>query len=158
MARPLLKPATWFLMLLSAACLAKDNHGLPTGVVTYQQVLSRPEAHLYYPGARVAESHGDGEIPSLLEGNRPAYTDAHLVASDATRQRVDDWYEAKLTASGWHLDSRTEATVSYGRDTRESFTIWFLQSASPDIEWDGKGVLYSIHYQIAPCSQAGTSC
>lgn len=159
MPRLLLQAGTWFLVLLSAACLATDNHGLPTGVVTYQQVLSRPEAHLYYPGAHAVESHGEGEIQSLLEGNRPAYVQTYLVVSDATQKQVGDWYRAQLTASGWHSDSATEgASISYARDTRESFTIWFFKSAPTGIPWDGKGTLFSIGYQIAPCSQTGVSC
>jgi hypothetical protein len=158
MSRILYSATASLVMLFSSACLGTDAHGLPTGQVTHQQVLSRPEAHLYYPGAQVMESHGEAEIPSLLEGNRPAYVETYLVVSDTPRQRIDEWYATKLTAAGWHLDSRTEPNVSYSKDTRESFTIWYFKVAPPGINWDGKGTLYSIGYQIAPCSQAGVSC
>ena len=146
------------LLLGGAALMVKHALGLPTGVVTYQQVLSRPEAHLYYPGAHVVESHGDDEQPSLLEGNRPAFVQTYLVVSDAARAQVDDWYRTKLTTSGWHVDLKTDADVSYARGTRESFTIGFAKVAPTGIPWDGRGTLYNIHYQLAPCSQAGVSC
>ena len=155
MSRVVLVVISFCLLVGAAALLIRDAVGLPTGVVTYQQVLSRPEAHLYYPGAHVRESHGEDEQPSLLEGNRPAYVQTFLVVSDATRQQIDDWYSTKLTASGWHVDSKADPLVSYARGTRESFTIWFYRVAPPGIEWDGKGTLYTIGYQIAPCSGLG---
>lgn len=152
-----LQPASWFFVLLTAACLAKDSHGLPTGVITYQQILARPEGHLFFPGSHVVEVHGDGEIADSLEGNRPAYVETYLTTS-ASRQEVEDWYRSQLTKAGWATDSQTQASQSYARDTRESFTIWFIQVAPKGVQWDGRGTLYSIDYQIAPCSQSGVIC
>jgi len=158
MARILPSAITASLLLFVSACLGIDSYGLPTGTVTQQQVLSRPEAHLYYPGAHVVGSSSAGEVPSSLEGNRPAFAETYLVVSNTSRQRIDDWYAKKLKEAGWHFDSRNDPNVSYTRGTRESFTIWFFKAAPTGVKWDGTGTLYSIGYQIAPCSRAGVSC
>jgi hypothetical protein len=90
MSRGLLVVIGLCLVIVGAGWLVKGAIGLPTGVITYQQVLTRPEAHLYYPGSHVAESHGEGEQPSVLESDIPAYVQTYLVASDATPQQVDE--------------------------------------------------------------------
>jgi hypothetical protein len=149
------------LLLLVGACglgLGKDAHGLPTGLVSEKDILGRPEASLYYPGSKVVESHGEGELSSPLEGNRPAYVQTYLIAAEADRQGIEDWYGKKLTALGWHRDGNHEPSVWFARDSRESFTLRFSTVAPPDIPWDGNGTLFSIDYQIAPCSQQGVTC
>jgi len=108
--------------------------------------------------AHVVGSSSAGEVPSSLEGNRPAFAETYLVVSNTSRQRIDDWYAKKLKEAGWHFDSRNDPNVSYTRGTRESFTIWFFKAAPTGVKWDGTGTLYSIGYQIAPCSRAGVSC
>ena len=150
MSRGLLVVIGLCLLVGGAGLLVRDAFGLPSGAITYQQVLSRAEAHLYYPGSHVAESHGDDAVQTVLEGNRPAFVQTYLVVSEATRQQVDEWYRTKLTASGWRVDSRTDFGVGYVRGTREAFDIGFPRVAPGDVPWDGKGTLYVIGYQIAP--------
>jgi hypothetical protein len=136
------------LVVGGAFWLVNDAFGLPSGNITYQQLLSRPESHLYYPGAKAIESHGDGVRQGLP--NFPAFVQTYLVVSDVTWQQVDDWYRTKLTASGWRSDLKIDFGASYVRGDREDFTIGFPRIAPPGVPWDGKGTLYNIHYQIAP--------
>ena len=150
---------SWTLVLISTGCqAAKDANGLPTGPVTKQDLLARPESHLYYPGSRVIQSHAAGEVDRPLEGDFPAAVQTYLEVDGVTDQEVYGWYQAELTRSGWHKDKQVAEDVDYSRDTRETLVVAVFAGAPPGVPWDGRGKLYSIYYDIAPCSQEGVRC
>ena len=82
------------------------------GGVTYKDVVSHAEAHLYYPGSRVVSREGgDEERGGLDTGRSPAVATTDL-ATDATMSQVYAWYEGQLKSRGWKL--RKTETIDGG--------------------------------------------
>lgn len=149
------------LILLLALALrgsqgGKDAYGISKGSVSYQEVSSRPEAHLYYRGSQVLESHAAPEKSKY----RPAYVYTHL-AAEATPQQIGDWYRDELLRKGWHLEGNTPQCCGgheyyYLKARRERFDLTIFGTGLPQsLHYDGKGTVYSIHYEIGSCATRG---
>src|SRR5438445_11433183 len=73
------------------------------GGVTYKDVVSHAEAHLYYPGSRVVSREGgDDERGGLGTGRSPAVATTDL-ATDATMSQVYACDEGQLQSRGCTL-------------------------------------------------------
>jgi hypothetical protein len=128
------------LTVASAAMLAA------CGGVTYKDVLSHPEAHLYYPGSRVVSKAGADESSGLDTGRMPAGATTNL-ATAATLSEVYAWYKAELTSRGWKL--RKTETIGGGYDlfTRGTRDVFYVSAAAG-------AATYSIRYLIIPAGCA----
>jgi hypothetical protein len=116
------------------------------GEVTYKDVVSHAEAHLYYPGSHVVSKAGADEHSGLDTGRVPAGATTNL-ATDATLSEIYAWYKGELSSRGWTL--RKTETINGGyelftRGTRDVFQV------SPG---SGAGT-YSIQYMILPADCA----
>jgi hypothetical protein len=79
-----------------------DSATLPVGPVSYQFVSSRPEAHLVYPGAQLAQNLGGGEQGNPIEGgSSSAFAGAILTTPDSPRD-IYGWYRAQLESRHYH--------------------------------------------------------
>jgi hypothetical protein len=116
------------------------------GGVTYKDLASHAEEHLYYPGSHVVNKAGGDEQSGLDTGRVPAKATTNL-ATDATISEIYAWYKSELSSRGWTL--RKTETINGGyelftRGTRDVFQV------SP-----GSGAAtYSIEFSIIPASCA----
>lgn len=95
--------------------------------VSYQEVSSRPEANLLYPGSTVIRKVGSGQEPSFAGNKSPAFAGA-VAATTATAQQVNDFYSKWMTAHGWTpysigLVGPEISAQGYQRGARERFTL-----------------------------------
>ena len=81
------------------------------GGVTYKDVVSHAEAHLYYPGSRVVSREGgDEERGGLDTGRSPAVATTDL-ATDATMSQVYAWYEGQRVGLGEEFLTCVDACI-----------------------------------------------
>ena len=153
------------LLLLLNRCgglLGCDVQALPRGPVTFDQIKSHPEGHLFYPGARVYWPIGGGEQRSDLEGiTNPAFAGA-ILTSSASTDEIDQWYREWMQSHGWEPDRRIRSGVwlshlDFKRGSRELFTVAIddprlltgvLGTAVPT----DRGTVFEIRYEILPAS------
>lgn len=128
------------LLVLAAAALAA------CGEVTYSDLLSHPESHLYYPGSKVVARSGGGEDSGLDTGRIPAKTTV-VLAVDAPMSDIYGWYEAHLAATGWHLRKTEMINGGYELFTKGKNQVF---QVSPD----PKEGTYAIYYSILPAACA----
>src|ERR671937_2960571 len=98
-------PLLWLgLVALCGATLAIGlvafGRILPLGPVSVDDLRSRPEAHLFYPGSRVLRTSSRPEDRQVGDGPVPATIETDLVA-DATSESILSWYAAGLNDDGW---------------------------------------------------------
>jgi hypothetical protein len=122
---------------------------LPTGPITSQYMLSRPEADLYYPGSRVLKTSMDGQGPDGgLYRPRPAYAQAFLEATASSEQLIN-WYRQQLQQRGWQFNFQQGTLIDFTRGDRENFDMQVVGDQPPSgIVSDGKGTVYQTYYQI----------
>jgi hypothetical protein len=130
------------LIVASAAMLAA------CGGVTYKDVLSHPEAHLYYPGSRVVSKAGADEGSGLDTGRTPAGATTNL-ATDATLSEIYAWYKAELSSRGWKLRKTETIGGGYELFTRGTRDVFYVSAGSGT-------ATYEIRYLIIPASCATT--
>jgi hypothetical protein len=154
------------VLLLVNRCggiLGCDAQALPRGPVTFEQVKSHPEGHLFYPGAHVYWPIGGGEERNLIEGGaNPAFAGAILTSHDSA-DAIVGWYQNWLLSHGWAVDDRAIGStvwvsyVGFTRGSREQFTVAIddpkllsgvLGTAVPS----DRGTVFEVRYQIRPGS------
>jgi len=118
------------------------------GGVTYKDVLSHPEAHLYYPGSRVVSKAGADERTGLDTGRMPAGATTNL-ATDAALSEIYAWYKAELTSRGWKLRKTETIGGGYELFTRGTQDVFQVSRGSG-------AATYSIEYLVIPASCATT--
>jgi hypothetical protein len=103
-----------------------DKYGLPIQNVSYEFVSSRPEAKLYYPGAKIFSPFGQ---PQRGTGT-VAFSGAVMTSNDSP-EKIYAWYHDWLLAHGWqehtsfvHVATHvsTKDYVKQGQD-REIFEV-----------------------------------
>jgi hypothetical protein len=154
------------LLLLLNKCssiLGCDAQGLPRGPVTFDQVRSHPEAHLFYPGAQVYWPVGGEEQRNWIEGgSNPAFSGAILISQVSTDE-IYSWYQTWLYSHGWEVDHRAIGStvwVSYRgfrRGAREEFTVaidnpQLLSGTLGTKVPTDRGAVFEALYQILPAS------
>lgn len=89
------------ILLLAAAVVFGLVLVFPDRNVSYEELISHPEARLYYPGSQVLSAQGTGEEQGI---------DVHTWASFTSNLRVNasptqilSWYERELESRGWTL-------------------------------------------------------
>jgi hypothetical protein len=144
----------------STACRV-DAEGFPTCPVTYAQVSSHEESHLYYPGSTVFSPFGSREVGGL-EGKESAFAGAVLTTT-APPDTVMQWYAHWASSHGWtayaapRLSNQT-TTNGYYRGKRENFIVAIDDPAalgrvlgrSVPTDVTVYEVSYSIHPYYAP--------
>jgi hypothetical protein len=108
-----------------------DQYGLPTRLVSYEYVSSRPEAKLFYPNGKVYSPFGQ----AMRNNNSVAFTGAVMTSTDPP-EKIYKWYHDWLLAHSWRYDEQaiggratTQVSIkSYSRsgsgiDSREVFYI-----------------------------------
>jgi len=118
------------------------------GEVTYSDLLSHPESHLFYPGSRVVTRSGGGEHSGLDTGRIPASTTVVLV-TDAPMTQIYAWYRSHLVATGWALRDTEPETMNGGYELFTKGKDQVFQ-VSPD----PKEGTYAIYYSILPAACA----
>ena len=109
------------------------------GGVTYKDVVSHAEAHLYYPGSRVVSREGgDEERGGLDTGRSPAVATTDL-ATDATMSQVYAWYEGQLKSRGWKLRKTETIDGGYELFTRGTRDVFYISAAPGDARRAGHG-------------------
>jgi hypothetical protein len=136
------------VLLLVNRCggiLGCDAQALPRGPVTFDQVKSHPEGHLFYPGAHVYWPIGG------------------ILTSHDSADAIVGWYQNWLLSHGWAVDDRAIGStvwvsyVAFKRGSREQFTVAIddpkllsgvLGTAVPS----DRGTVFEVRYQIRPGS------
>jgi hypothetical protein len=132
--------ARLLLFFMAAALVA-------CGEVSYSDVLSHPESHLYYPGSRVITRSGGGEHRGGLDtGRTPAQTNV-ILAVDAPMSKIYSWYEAHLAAMGWSLRKTETINGGYELFTKGKNQVF-------EVSPDPKVGTYAIYYAILPAACA----
>jgi hypothetical protein len=153
------------VLLLLNRCggiLGCDSKALPRGPVTFDQVKSHPEGHLFYPGAHVYWPIGGGEQRGGLEGiTNTAFAGANLT-STASVDEINQWYQQWMLAHGWQADRRIRSGVwlshmDFKRGTRELFTVAIddpalLSAVLGTPVPSNRGTVFEIRYEILPSS------
>jgi hypothetical protein len=153
------------LVLLLNRCvgfLGCDAQALPRGPVTFDQVKSHPEGHLFYPGAQVLWPLGSGERSDALGGiTNPAFAGA-ILTSNASADEIYGWYREWMLSHGWQPDRRIGLTVwtshvDFKRGSRELFTIavdnpQLLSGVLGRQVPNDRGTVFETAYQILPAS------
>lgn len=150
------------LALWLTACGQRDSNRLPVGMVSYDFIKSRPEAHLYYPGSTVFSPFGGPEERHLFESNNSAFAGAVLITKDPPEQ-IYQWYKDWMLSHGWqpHVFPRATTQTSlegYVRGSRERF---FVAMDDPELLSgtlgrkvpQGEGTVFEITFLIVPASK-----
>ena len=116
------------------------------GGVTYKDVVSHAESHLYYPGSRIVSKAGGGEHSGLDTGRIPAGASTNL-ATDAAMSQVYVWYESQLRSRGWMLRKTETINGGYRLFTRGTRDVFYVSPASGP-------ATYGIRYIIIPADCA----
>jgi hypothetical protein len=154
------------IVLLLNRCggiLGCDAQALPRGPVTFDQVKSHPEGHLFYPGAHIYWPIGGGEQRNSIEGGtNPAFSGA-ILTSNRSPDEIFAWYQSWLFSHGWALDQRAIGStvwvsyVGFKRGSREQFTVaiddpkLLTGVLGPPVPSD-RGTVFEVRYQIRPAS------
>ena len=148
---------------------------LTTSTLTASYMQSRPEARLWFPLSRVLSEQASGEGPydPMLVGHPPGKApdslslilEVPLPPTDSTGSVIWGWYGPQLRLRGWHLVSRENKPAGdyaqvYARGLRERIWIGFDYDTVPGpvTEYDGHGAIYTIHYEVASCTDPASKC
>ncbi len=154
----------WLLLHRCGGLFGCDAGALPLGPVTYEQVASHEEAHLYYPGARVFWRFGGGEERNLIEGGSNWAFAGAILLSEGAPQDLYAWYRQWMLAHGWQPEPTIRATTQvsiegYHRGKRELFRVAIDDPAAlagtlgRPVPADGRTV-FEIAYMILPASSS----
>ena len=137
---------------------------LPTAsVVSYQDLQCHPEAHLFYPGAKVYERLGASQSTTIDGELNPAFSRAILISSAPVSQ-IYAWYDSWLTAHGWYrgpvirvttyLSSHGYARSRPGDYGREAFIVNIdnpaLLSTTLGHQVPSGGTIFEVRYVVFP--------
>ena len=143
---------------------------LPTsGPVTYQDLQCHPEAHLFYPGAKVYERLGASQTNNVIEGGvNYAFSGAILISSDPA-SKIYAWYDSWLEAHGWYrgpllgggyLSSHGYARSQPGDYGREAFEVDVDNpaqlSATLGHQVPAGGTIFEVIYSVSPYRPGAT--
>src|SRR5690349_12073128 len=132
--------AVILISVLAALGLSgSGTRGAPSAVgftqraVGFTQILSHPEARLFYPGSRLQVSYGWAEYaercgdPLVICTPRdvPAIVRNQLLVEKATPSQIFAWYQVELSASGWHPAPSADSVHfhAYVRGPAEQFDV-----------------------------------
>lgn len=132
-----------------------DWEGIPFGRVTQQDMLTRAETTLYFPGSHVLQQNVSGYGPRefIFSSAATAYT---VSAAEATPAAIVRWYDGQLRDRGWVLFScatprsaNPYVQHSFVRGTREVFSLEVYTVDPPaGIGYTGGGTVYEFTYQL----------
>ena len=142
-----MRGSTWLLVsvLLAGALLAGCGG---ESAVTYTGLLARPEGHLYYPGSKVVQKHGEDERWEEA-GQHAAMAEVRLNV-DAPLSTVLAWYRDQLKSRGWTLRSSDATSETFSKGSQDLFFVVPGKTFDP-AQTDAT---YSIRYYVvpAPCA------
>ena len=140
---------------------------LPADNITYQDLQCHPEAHLFYPGARVYSRLGASQSTSLDMTNN-AFSGAILISSDPA-SKLYAWYNSWLHAHGWYrgpllgagyLSSHGYARSSPGDYGRDAFSIDVDNPARLSTtlgqQVPAGGTIFEVRYSVSPYRPGAT--
>ena len=111
----------WYVWLMPRY----DETGIPIGKVDYKFVSSRPEATLYYPGAKIFQKFGLGQ----RQKGTVAFAGA-IMTTDDTPEEVYAWYDAWLVSNNYYNDTSwggiadtQKSVMTYSKNERERFEV-----------------------------------
>jgi hypothetical protein len=138
--RPLLLGTAGIALLLAAVIavglyLVFRNQG-----VSYTELISHPEARLYYPGSQVISARGTGEEQGLDVHTWASFTSA--LRTGASPAQILSWYERELEGRGWIL----RQADAYAVPSRV-FTLGRREEMQVAISTDGT---YSTTFTVLP--------
>jgi hypothetical protein len=118
----------------------------------YDDVTSRPEAHLYFPGSSLMGSYGSGQGAGHLVGFDDPWVRADLITPTARKEEVTVWYRKELAARGYRL-VRTESSgpTEYRRGS-ERFRLFVPTFDSSLRPYRVPGLRYTTEYEIDTCA------
>ncbi len=138
--------------------------------VSYGDLLSLPEANLFYPGSRLLQAGGWEEYAELCGGDSlmctrgdvPAFISNQLVVEDVIAGQIFGWYQDKLTAAGWRPEPSGDSIhiQAYVREPEEHFNV-NVHSVDDSRELLGVQqpvVLYFTGYQLGTCPSIESGC
>ena len=146
----------WFMWLKPNGGF-KDQYGIPTSHVTYDWAHARPEATLYYPGAKVSQPFGEDDSSG-------DFTDAGAVLEvQASPDQIYAWYATWLLAHGWQhgaglgLGSTQTSLQNYTKSgSREGFYVAMdyadVMAKTQGIKSAPGMTVFEISYSITPGS------
>jgi hypothetical protein len=118
--------------VLTALALTGSEKVQGPWAVSYGDLLSHPEANLFYPGSRLLQSGGWGEYTELCglqlmctPGDVAAFVGNQLVVEDVPPSQIFGWYQDKLTAAGWRPEPSGDSLhiAAFGRGPGEHFDL-----------------------------------
>jgi hypothetical protein len=138
--------------------------------VSYGDLLSHPEANLFYPGSRLLQSGGWEEYAELCRGpglmctpgDVPAFVENQLVVDGASPSEIYGWYQDELSASGWRPAPSGDSIhiQAYVRGPGERFDV-NVQTVDDSPELPGiqrSVVLYFTGYRLGTCPSIEAGC
>lgn len=134
----------------------------PSGIVSYEEIRSHPEATLYYPESKVFSLFGGPEERRPFQSNSSAFAGAILISKDSPEQ-IYQWYKDWMFSHGWqpHAFPRAGTQTSlqgYARGDRERFYVAMNDPESlagtlgRQVPQD-EGTVFEISYVIFPASR-----
>ena len=138
--RPLLFGTVGIALLLATVVafglyLVFRNQG-----VSYDELISHPEARLYYPGSQVISAQGTGEEQGLDVHTWASFT-SHL-RTGASPAQILSWYKRELEGQGWILRQSDAYAVP-----RRVFTLGRREEMQVAISPDGT---YATTFTVLP--------
>lgn len=109
--------------------------------VSYSELISHPEARLYFPGSQVISAQGAGE-DQRLDVHRWATFTSEL-RTDASASEVLSWYDRELASRGWVL----RKTDPYNAEPGRIYTLGRREQFQVSIAGDGT---YGTIFMVLP--------
>jgi hypothetical protein len=147
--RPLLFGTVGIALLLAAVVVFGLYLVFRNQDVSYAELISHPEARLYYPGSQVISAQGGGEEQGLDVHTWASFT-SHL-RTGASPSQILSWYERNLEDQGWIL----RQSDAYAVPSRV-FTLGRREEMQVAISPDGT---YSTTFTVLPvgCRDSDTT-
>lgn len=162
--------AVILISVLAALGLTGSGRTGAPWAVGFTEILSHPEARLFYPGSRLQVSYGWAEYaercgdPLVICTPRdvPAIVRNQLLVEKATPSQIFGWYQGELSASGWHPAPLADSVHfhAYVRGPAEQFDVK-IPSPEQSAVFTGRQrdlVLYYARYQLGTCPSIDAGC
>jgi hypothetical protein len=138
--RPLLLGTAGIALLLAAVMAVGLYLVFRNQDISYTELISHPEARLYYPGSQVISARGTGEEQSLDVHTWATFTSN--LRTGASPAQILSWYERELEGRGWIL----RQADAYAIPSRV-FTLGRREEMQVAISTDGT---YSTTFTVLP--------
>jgi len=137
--------------------------------LTLDEIKSRPEAHLYFPGSAVERASGQPQANGAFDaGPQDGFWVTYLTAS-ADRSAIVSWYKNELASRSWifrgsdqtgrfaEVDAETGSPLVWTRGNKESFHLIFRPELPQEYE-----IVYTVFYggcvSVSPYLYGDGSC